>query len=213
MPFARILLALVACVLGTSSTSLAQGFLTNFTVSSWTSTITQVGGGTTTYLSTNSSNWTGLSQPNFVSASGNPSPTDPYGSVVAYQSFLPNAQDQLELNATGGGFSSPIATLSSLVGSFEVNVTAVHGIVFVQQDPVNALTSAWSFRSTSAGFGTGTVLTAGVVIGAGTWAIDYVSTTSSTYTEGTIHFAAVPGGGLAAVLSSLLAASRRRRRG
>jgi len=205
----RIVAALIACVLGATSTSLAQGVLSNFTVSSWTSTITQVGGGTTTYLSSDSSNWTGTNLPNFVSVSGTPGPTDPYGSVEAYQSFLPNSQDVLALDAFGGGF----ATLTSLVGSFEVNVTAIHGIVFVQQDPVNALTSAWSFRSTSAGFGTGTVLTAGVVIGAGNWAIDYVSTTSSTLTEGTIRFAAVPGGGLTAVLGSLLAASRRRRRG
>lgn len=212
MSLSRFVAALIACVLGATSTSLAQGFLTNFTVSSWTSTITQVGGGTTTYLSSDSSNWTGANLTNFVLASGQPGPTDPYGSVAAYQSFLPNAQDLLALDASGGGLSGPPATLTSLVGSFEVNVTAIHGIVFVQQDPVNALTSAWSFRSTSAGFGTGTVLTAGVVIGAGTWAIDYVSTTASNYTEGTIHFAAVPGGGLTAVFGSLLAASRRRRR-
>lgn len=213
MPRAGILFALLACVFGLNTAALAQGNLTLYTVSSWSSTITQVGGGTTTYLSTDPSNWVGLSSPNYVGLSGIPGPSNPYGSVAAYQSFVSPTWDLLFVAGAGGGLSGPPADLTSLQSTFEINVTSLGGIEFRAENFVNTSSAAWSVRATSSAFGTGSVLTSGTVIGVGTWAIDYVSTTTaSDYTEAVAHFSAVPGSGFAAVMGMLASGGRRRRR-
>lgn len=191
------------------------GTLTHMTISSWSSTITQVGGASTTYDSANPSDWSGASLPNFVSASCNPSAVAPYGYLQAVESIQSTSWDMLQFAGTGGGFSGPPADLTAVNGTFEVVVAAARGVRFMQEDFFFTATAGWSYRLVTDAFGTGTVLTAGMVLGPGTYAIDYVSTVSAeSFSYSNAHFAAVvplPGAaGIAAV--GLVAGCRRRRR-
>lgn len=81
-------------------------------------------------------------------------------------------------------------------------MTAARGIRFMQEDFFFAATAAWSYRPVTDAFGTGTVLTAGMTIGPGTYAIDYASTVSGeSFSYSNAHFAAVvPLPGAAAAL-------------
>jgi len=184
------------------------------TISSWSSTITQVGGASTTYDSANSAGWTGASLPNYVSAACNPSAVAPYGYLQGVESVASASWDMLQFAGTGGGFSGPPADLTAVDGTFEVVVTAARGVRFMQEDFFFTTTAAWSYRLVTDAFGTGTVLTVGSVLGPGTYAIDYVSTVSAeSFSYSNAHFAAVvPLPGAAAIAAAGLVAGVRRRR-
>ena len=216
MSLKRSLVAAVAASLVAVPAALAgAGTLSHLTISSWSSTITQIGGASTTYDSSNPSGWTGASLPNFVSASCNPSAVAPFGYLQAVESIQSTSWDMLQFAGTGGGFSGPPADLTAVNGTFEVVVTAARGIRFMQEDFFFTTTAAWSYRLVTDAFGTGTVLTDGMTIGPGTYAIDYVSTVSGeSFSYANAHFAAaVPLPGAAAIAAvGLVAGGRRRRR-
>jgi hypothetical protein len=215
MSFGKSLAAAVAAsVIALPSALAGGGTLSHLTISSWSSTITQVGGASTTYSSSDSSNWTGFSSPTYVSAACNPSAVAPYGYLVASESIASGAWDMLQFAGTGGGFSGPPANLTAVDGTFEVVVTAARGIRFMQEDFYFTATAGWSYRLVTDAFGTGTVLTTGMVLGPGTYAIDYVSTVSAeSFSYSNAHFAnVVPLPGAAAFAAAGLVASSRRRR-
>ena len=216
MPNLKSLAVAVASVsvFAPSTFALSPGLLTHFTVTSWSNTITQVGGGSTTYLSSDPSNWFGANNPNFVSASGVPGPTNPYGYWAAEESVTNSKWDRLNLAGNGGGFSGPAANHTALEGTFEINVTATRGIRLALEEFFFTSTAAWSVRGVADAFGSGTVLTTGSTIGPGAWAIDYVSTISGqSFSYSNAHFAAVvPMPGAAALAACGLGVVARRRR-
>lgn len=206
--------AVAASIVAIPSALAGAGTLSHMTISSWSSTLTQVGGASTTYDSSNPSNWTGLSTPTYVSASCNPSAIAPYGYLMASESIASASWDMLQFAGTGGGFSGPPADLTAVNGTFEVVVTSTRGVRFVQEDFFFTATAAWSYRLVTEAFGTGTILSAGMTLGPGTYAIDYVSTVSGqSFSYSNAHFAnVVPVPGAAAIAAAGLVAGGRRRR-